>query len=45
MGQSRFKWIIVYEDGSTVIFKGTFDELIAGWSYTEPIAIIRGEFA
>ncbi len=45
MWQSRFKWIIVFEDGSASSFEGTFDELISIWRYDAPIAIIRGELA
>ncbi|GAI58448.1 unnamed protein product [marine sediment metagenome] len=44
MGQSQFKWIIVFGDGTAYSFEGTFNELITQWSYDEPIAIIRGEF-
>lgn len=46
MGQSIFRWIIVYDDGVTKEFCGTWDELIIwGVPGPEPIAIIRGEFA
>lgn len=46
MGQSKFKWIIVFENGDSDVFEGTLDELtskIAGWFSGEPIAIIRGK--
>jgi len=43
MGQSKFKWIIIDENGNRTIFEGTFVELISNWKYGEPIAIVRGE--
>jgi len=52
MGQSKFKWIFVMEDGETVVVEATWDYLMEAWYETEqfqrgcePIAIIRGEFA
>lgn len=43
MGQSKFKWIIAYEDGETKYFVGTWDELIAwGVPGPTPVAIVRG---
>ena len=43
MSQSKFQWIIVYEDGLTKNFNGTWDELLSwGIPGPEPIAIIRG---
>jgi len=52
MGQSKFKWTFVMEDGETVVVEATWDHLMDAWYKTpqfrsgyEPIAIIRGEFA
>ena len=48
MGQSKFKWIFVMEDGKTVVVEATFEYLLDEYqSKTEgraPVAIIRGEF-
>ncbi|MBA7638619.1 hypothetical protein ES703_46275 [subsurface metagenome] len=52
MGQSKFKWIFVMEDGRTVVVEATFDNVMEAFWLTgvgkgglEPVAIIRGEFA
>lgn len=48
MGQSSFKWIIVYSDGTIGKFTGTWDDFINNYSdagHGEPLAVIRGEFA
>lgn len=44
MGQSKFRWIIVYGDGEYKYFIGTWEELLSwGMPGPEPIAIIRGD--
>ncbi len=52
MGQSKFKWIFVMEDGETIVVEATWDYLMDAWYKTPqfqmgcgPVAIIRGEFA
>ncbi len=49
MGQSKFKWIFVMDDGETVVVEATLDDMMGTyWSEGgegEPVAIIRGDFA
>ena len=46
MGQSKFVWIIVYDNGVTKNFFGTWDELMVwGIPGPNPLAIVRGEVA
>ena len=49
MGQSKFKWIFVMENGETVVVEATLDDMMdtywSGAGREEPVAIIRGDFA